>query len=55
MRDLIWKKTSDYAIQSGEWTICRVLVGDVPIYTLWRGDNAMGNFNSSDEAKGAAK
>lgn len=50
-----WKKLSDYAIQSGQYTISKAIVGDLEKFTLWEGEKMVGIFESAEEAKGAVK
>lgn len=53
-----WKKLSDYAIQSGPYTIGKSLVKGVARYTLWIGEQPgrmVGIHKTLDEAKSMAE
>lgn len=46
-----WKKVSRYAIQSGEWSICKCKSGGKWRYGLYQGNKLLGWHDSADEAK----
>lgn len=46
-----WKKLSDYAIESGQYTISKANVDGQPRYTLWEGEKMLGIFDTPQEAK----
>jgi hypothetical protein len=55
---MIWtpvKGQEKYAIESGEWTICKTFCKTEAKYTLWRGDKSMGLFGTAEEAKEKAR
>ena len=49
------EKPSKYAIQSGAWVICKSLLSGVEKFTLWHGNKRIGDFDTAEKAKEAAK
>lgn len=49
-----WRRLSDYAGQSGEWTITELISKGVSAFLLYRGEKIVGKFASKDEAKAEA-
>lgn len=47
-----WRRVGKYAIQSGEWTICKCASNGVWKYGLYQGNKLLGWYDSADEAKG---
>jgi hypothetical protein len=57
---MTWRRLSSEAIACGEWIISRtrhsgIRPETVEIYSLWRGSELVGMYDSADEAKAAAK
>ena len=50
-----WTKASEYAINSGNWYICKSLCNTAPKFTLWHGQKRLGDFDTAEKAKEAAK
>lgn len=48
-----WVKSGDYAIESGEWTICKGRVGGQWRYSLYRDKKLMGVYATAETAKEA--
>ena len=50
-----WVKASEYAINSGNWYICKSLLSGVEKFTLWKGEKRIGDFDTAEKAKEATK
>ena len=50
-----WRKVSAEAIGCGEYIISRTRHGGRELYTLWRGQERIGFYDSADEAKRATR
>ena len=50
-----WSKLSAEAIQSGPYIISRTRHSGIEHYTLYRGAEKVGTYDSADEAKQAAR
>lgn len=48
-----WAKAGDYAIESGEWTVCKGRVGGQWRYSLYRGKKLLGVYATAETAKEA--
>lgn len=49
-----WKRVGKYAIQSGEWSICKCKSNGKWRYGLYQGNMLIGWYDSVDKAKGVA-
>lgn len=48
-----WKKLSNYCMTNGTHNICKIIIGGVVTYELWKaGGERLGIYSSFDEAKG---
>lgn len=45
-----WKKTSDYSIGRGEFSICRISVMDERLWELWQGKECVFRGKAKDGA-----
>lgn len=50
-----WKPLGQYAMVCGEWTICNFLVNSEQAFMLYRGNDTLGRFDTSQEAMNAAR
>lgn len=50
-----WKRVSEYAGQSGHWTITEMIVSGVSSFLLYRKDEIIGKFTTKDAAKSMAE
>jgi hypothetical protein len=50
-----WRRLSAEAIASGEWIISRTRHGGHELYSLWRGSERLGMYDTAEQAKRAAR
>lgn len=50
-----WRKRSEEAIQCEGWIISRTRHGGSELYSLWRGNDRVGIYNTAESAKREAK
>lgn len=48
---MTWFRESEYVMTQAGHTICKTIHNGLPRYTLWRGDEMVGIFNTVEAAK----
>jgi hypothetical protein len=50
---MTWRRISDYAIQKGDCTVCKIVAGAAVFYEAWRGGRCIARNTASGRAKAA--
>ena len=48
-----WQRNGKWAMQNGEWTICKSMVGGSPRYLLYRLKEIQGRYSTASDAQAA--
>lgn len=48
---LMWSKVSNYCIQHGDYTVCKIVVRSREHFEAWLGNERLGAFTQSKDAK----